>query len=1357
MACRETKLTKEELINARKNGILIQQPKLNQTQEETLNNLDAWNNIVSKKDEKYFLFEDILLKTRVSEQAKRKSGFQEANINPDNEIKRQGGTFIHEIMRDLMDFHFNKKGDIQKIRDKALTGSVKLSFVHFNSLSKLAINLTKEINRQQELIDPKGKAEIRLETFVADYLKDIGGTIDVLAVFSDNTGAIYDYKSRSDEQAGGAIGYGAHGREVVRTFFPYYRLNQYDLAMGEYKRIVTERVGVKTIRQNRLIPIAVDYKYKKEGEGDIGNRLIPEVGILIAEQPGDFLKPIPVGGEQSRWEGINKLVEKQLTLQTKLSEKIKKGGLTAEEKKNLQTRVENINKSVMRTLVDEDIYDLIQTITNLTIEAETRLKEPKLKNGEDNPAYLSLDDLKNFKDELSIYDNIIQETHSYFNELKETEPEKYTKLKEKLYELHPYLAQAQTDISFEFTTRVEDMIGKEYRNEEGHLLPLEELSPGQLLALKISEIDNPIYQAVWKVIEEAQYDVKKKFEIMDEKVHSKLDNLFKWAKDNNMSKMDAFKIMINEKTGNLYAKLDSDFYKKLNEATNEKTTKGLQFIKDNYEFRDKEAFEKDYKIRLEGFKATEKARYNDFKPTVNLDGAVIKTAKSQKISYEKAIEVWINNNDLINSDQAWANESNRHRYLKLKDSILQSNYSPEYKKIKSIKPLDEFYTMWTEYMEEFQDILGISNYKQLPVNFIPNIRKEAIEHISSDGFHLAASFKEMIESFSVREEDIYLGTSDENGLVRKIPILFLNKFFTKDHKLDLNRKSYDLSKSLMIFGHMAYSYQYMNEIEPKINALKELLGNPTPEQGGIQSTDRLQNKIKGRIQPYMTKEGRTTKTYQLLEDITDCYLYGIRFKEKSLIKGVDTVHALTKLKNYNSVVKLSYAIIPAAGAFVAGKFGSYINAKKNIAYTIDQFAKATKLMVSDADKYKDITKLFDFPNDSYLERVLQHHMVSTKNKFFTSRYGFGPLRGADKNITNHIGVAMTQNYGVTPDGGIIRLNRKGIDPTKYKTILESLERDKDGKLIIKGLSKQGFIQFRAAVKASAGEIIGNMNADDIGAVDTDLLINQISAFKSWMPALIQEYTGKLRWDDTTQAMRWGRFMAYLSDFQPGVNYTSEELESGKYMYTYLSKVLAPNLSKLILDITTFGLAPRLGMSRINQIRAQREFLKWQVKNPGFKDKVTFDDFLEIKEGQMKAMLVQLRIIIGFMALAMFLGGKGDDGKPRYMNNFISRDLYKIFAKGGSELTFMWNPAEFIRIIRNPLPVTGLLTQLQHTVTNGFDETRDLFYKENRKGDPTPAGYYMMQWMPGAPQMMRFLEVYKNMERSPYEVYSQRTQ
>jgi hypothetical protein len=258
------------------------------------------------------------------------------------------------------------------------------------------------------------------------------------------------------------------------------------------------------------------------------------------------------------------------------------------------------------------------------------------------------------------------------------------------------------------------------------------------------------------------------------------------------------------------------------------------------------------------------------------------------------------------------------------------------------------------------------------------------------------------------------------------------------------------------------------------------------------------------------------------------------------------------------------------------------------------------------------------------------------------------------------------------------------------------------------------------------------------------------AFRSWMPDVVRERIGGLHWNEATQALKWGRYMSYFSEYKP--NFTPQEEEDGKLFLLYTRKVLLPNLGKLILDLSTFGLAPKMGMSRTNEIRAKREFMKWQLKNPVLKEKVTFDDYLEIKEGQMKAMLVELRTIIGVMALAMFLGGAADDGEKRYYKNFVTRNIYKIFSKAGSELTFMWNPSEFERLMKSPFPVTGLITQVKNTVLNGFDETRDLIVGENNKRDKSPAGYYLMQWMYGAPQLMRFFEVYKNMKKSPYQVF-----
>jgi hypothetical protein len=357
--------------------------------------------------------------------------------------------------------------------------------------------------------------------------------------------------------------------------------------------------------------------------------------------------------------------------------------------------------------------------------------------------------------------------------------------------------------------------------------------------------------------------------------------------------------------------------------------------------------------------------------------------------------------------------------------------------------------------------------------------------------------------------------------------------------------------------------------------------------------------------------------------------------------------------------------------------------------------------------------------------------------------------------------AMAQNYGITPEGSILRLNRKGqaIDATKYKTVLESFKMGKNGKYEVEGLSEEGYKEFRAAIKNTADQIVGNMNPDDIGRTDVSLLQNQMMSFRSWIPALVREWTGELRWNKEIQSFDWGRFNALGNEFNG--QFTEEQKQMGGHMLMYMKHILVPTLSKMILDLGSFGIAPTLlskagikgvKMTDVNLERAQRSFLKFQLKNPGLRDKVTFDDFLEIKQAQIRAGLMSLKFIMGFAGMAMLLASKDENNKPLYSKNIVTRDMYKVFSKAGSELTFMWNPTEFFSLISNPIPTTSLLSLVKKTAFNGIDEAHAFITGKRKPNDTTPAGYYLIQWMYGAPQLSRVLEIYKNMQKNPYSIY-----
>ena len=186
----------------------------------------------------------------------------------------------------------------------------------------------------------------------------MGGTMDVFAVFSDNTAAIYDYKTRSGS---GKFGYGPNDKwELVNDLLSYADTQSYDLAMKTYKDLAINTLGVKSIRQNRLIPILVEYEYKskdKQSEGSLLNKKINR--ILTGEDTSEYLSQLAVGGESTRYAGINKLLTAQMSQITKLQKKLKSGGLSQEDKETTINRIKSLQKAIKNTIVREDINDTI--------------------------------------------------------------------------------------------------------------------------------------------------------------------------------------------------------------------------------------------------------------------------------------------------------------------------------------------------------------------------------------------------------------------------------------------------------------------------------------------------------------------------------------------------------------------------------------------------------------------------------------------------------------------------------------------------------------------------------------------------------------------------------------------------------------------------------------------------------------------------------------------------------------------------------------------------------------------------------------------------------------------------------------
>jgi hypothetical protein len=549
--------------------------------------------------------------------------------------------------------------------------------------------------------------------------------------------------------------------------------------------------------------------------------------------------------------------------------------------------------------------------------------------------------------------------------------------------------------------------------------------------------------------------------------------------------------------------------------------------------------------------------------------------------------------------------------------------------------------------------------------------------------------------------------------------------------------------------------------------LRSIMGNPSAETPGTIVTDQYGRKLKGKILEYATKKGLDTDTYRVFEELTDAYLYGIKFKDSNLSGGsFDTTKLLLKAKQYYGKSTLAFAVIPGAAAYIAGNVSKVFEGSKGISYNQNHMNQSNKHLITDHNKYTALSLFYDVYAEDPTNVLIENKSANFFSKILTYRNLMYPLRKTDELIHNSVLNAMAINWGIDTEGklgeknALVRLNRPGIDTTGIKTIWELSTLDKtSGKMVIEGITKENFIAFRNAVKSTTENIIGSLSQDDLSRIDTNLMYNIMFQFKSWTPGIVKERFGTLTYDEKIQAAKWGRYKAAFSEFKV----VDTDFEGAYKISQYVSKIFLPNLAKFTLDLMTFGISPKIGLVgetyiddlgnerkvRTNVDRARRMYIKYMVEHPN--SKMTFDEFLEVKEGQMKAMFNEIRAITLFLIAIHLLGvGGGDDDEPTpYMANWFTRFAFKNFTKAQSELTFMWSPRQLVQLIKNPVPMTGLLTRGLSTVSNAFDESRDILAGENSLSDKTPVGYYFLQWMYGGGQVARLVELYKQYEKSPY--------
>jgi len=381
-------------------------------------------------------------------------------------------------------------------------------------------------------------------------------------------------------------------------------------------------------------------------------------------------------------------------------------------------------------------------------------------------------------------------------------------------------------------------------------------------------------------------------------------------------------------------------------------------------------------------------------------------------------------------------------------------------------------------------------------------------------------------------------------------------------------------------------------------------------------------------------------------------------------------------------------------------------------------------------KWNAITYMFQ-PYGGQRTREVNNTIRITKAlKWANEDNLFIGYRNTDEHNSNLILMAMMKNYGIDEKGNVRRLS---ILPENTKSLYDSIELKGD-ELTIKGLTDEGYTQFRNTVMNVSRNIKGSISPEDMNAINFSLLGSLAMSFKNWLPALALERFDKLSYDATSELIKSGRYVDLYNELGA---------DKEKSLSEFLSKV-AKRLGLFALDVATFG---STNMLPINENRAKAMFEKYlethsHLLTTKSKDEL-YKEFLEYKRGNLKASAIELATIMYLLIGLLGLGHVWDDDS--YQRRVAMRQLRRL----SRELSFFIDPSAMIQTVgRNTIPLTGIAVDVQKLLTNTADETRDLLIGEDNKKDQTPLGYYSRTFIPGY-RLTTFFEMFDSDTKRQY--------
>lgn len=1193
----------------------------------------------------------------------------------------------------------------------------------------------KEINKQNGTND---KATLYFELPIGD--ENMGGTVDLLVLYSNGTVGLYDYKNMSFKTFRGQVLWGTS--EVKELAF--------DIQLTQYKNILYNNYGINEFAETRVVPINAQYYYKNPKNGF---KLI-EIGDGINEDK-EYLDQIPLSEELTSDKNFNIILERMYKRLTNLRAAHKERPYD----KEIKSQISRLDRLVKNLVVKRNFRYAYDELKNLIDDFDKR----KLKLSDD-PHSVSISYLNDIRDSIEVFKDFATLSE---DEVKKLNDPFITALVEKI----PSMVEK---VSFQIHQKTLDVLRTSDSDNIDITKPGKAEKGWGLQFKALSEISHPVFQKLSKWIRTATNSTRNDMNKAYQRIQHYDTLLENWAKSQGMTRNEAFLKIYNKETGNLIDKYTPKFWDDIKAArANSDRSWMIKYYNieyDNngtlrYTGKSKEYFDK----ALEGqVKWLERTYPGDTNKTLR----------------DKLLKDWRSKYDIALGDSALFNKNNRFLSINFK-AVGDQYISEEFKYVMEHKPLLEYYDMYTEFNREFERITG----RRINSNFVANIRQDLIDRLSNSGVKAVGSLKnDLLGSLELRDYNAIFTKEEadrtdlEGNTILHVPIFYLDplqdtlsakerkevesiveKSYTKgtmEYNQELNRmlvekqrekglqsKSFDLSRSLLLMCKSVYNFKHMSEIEGLCQALLHEVRTKKVFSKVDTEDKNILNRFNGKV---ISKLGLPADELAALESFINLYVYGKTnqtsrktFKigqkideEGNVIsqgKEISQERMISNLIKYSSMAMLGLKPVLIARNFIQLKTNTYFTATEGQFFTMKDHLNGLKEWSRNHSKYMAAVEFFQtYSHDIFYEKA--NNLSSKKlSKYLTLDNMFIGMKATDENADRQVLINMMLHYGVDENGKIQPLDRISDKTSLY----DRFSVDNEGNAILKGVSPEQIERFRAMVQKVATKVKGTVPAEDRMLFNTTTFGQLVMQYRSWLPGMLKARFSNINYDPVLDTADMGR---YLVAFQDICSFTKGSARS-------------------FLDLAIASL-PVIGLFMGNNIhtnkaKAMQIFKQFQKENPD--TNYTFDEFVKLRMAKLKAMALEIQTMLGLFMLAMLAKGLiPDDKEANPVETFLSQNLYRVLNGAYLEASFFLNLTSATEIVSSPFALVSFATTAYRLASNTLDETRDLLVGKDYKGfimweedskDKTKPFYYTSRMIPGVNAITDFFDIYDTFNTS----------